>query len=671
MRKRWMVNSLFLAYCMTGVYADESLTLGELTVTATQNPKLKADEAPVSVDVLTSEEIKEKGITRLEELFKHTSGVDAKTAGGSVMPVIRGLSDEQVLILVDGVRLSDERPGGNHILSIDPAQIERMEIVKGSGSVLYGAGAIGGVVNIITKKASKEKSDTLAISGEVGVGYESNNDAKKLEGQLNGSLKELNFYVGGVNRDSDNVESPEEEVKFSFYDGYTVWGGGDYTFGNWNAAINLWQNKADIGITTPRKFVSDYYKDEKHTKADAKLTYTNDSNMLRGFELIASWQKHNRHRIIEPDTSKLVDIQVDKQTSSLRGQWTLKPNEKHRIITGFDFFDEELTSTRVMGGFPAVIEKFNGVPVMSPSSRDGLGVFFKDEFAYSETLHLTSGIRYDSIKAATDGAPTPFFITLPQSDTDAAFSGELGAVYKLSKTTNIFANIGRAFRAPTLIERYFFGPHDGPSQDRGNPDLDPETSFNIDVGVRIRTEKYQFSASLYHNSVDDLIQKTLINPSEPPVSRIYQYQNISEARIYGGELDAKYFVDDTWSIFFSGTLTRGEDTGADRPLNGISPYKANYGVNYEREFDAFYLNAELSALSAMEQDRVGVEENTTPGYTTVDFKVYLTHDSGISASFSMENLFDKKYYDHLSYGWQVLDYAAMGRNAKFELSYKF
>jgi len=666
-----MINSLFLAHCMTGVYADELLTLGELTVTATQNPELKADEAPVSVDVLTSEEIKEKGITRVEELFKHTSGVDAKTAGGSVMPVIRGLSDEQVLIMVDGVRLSDERPGGNHILSIDPAQIERMEIVKGSGSVLYGAGAIGGVVNIITKKAPKEKSDTLVLSGELGVGYESNNNAKKLEGQLNGSLKDLNFYIGGVNRDSDNIESPEEEVKFSFYDGYTIWGGGDYTFGNWNAAINLWQNKADIGIAAPRTFVSDYYKDEEHTKADAKLTYSNDSGMLRGFELIASWQEHNRHRIRQADTNKLVDIQVDKETSSLRGQWTLKPNEKHRIITGFDFFDEDLTSTRVMNGFPPVIEKFNGVPVISPSSRDGLGVFLQDEFAYSKALHLTAGIRYDSIKAETDGAPSPFFITSPESDTDTAFSGEVGVVYKTSETTNIFANIGRAFRAPTLIERYYFGPHDGPAQDRGNPDLDPETSLNMDVGVRIRNEKYHFSASLYHNSVNDLIQKSLTNPGDPLPLQIYEYQNVSKAKIYGGELDAKYFVDDAWSIFFSGTLTRGEDTSADRPLNGITPYKANYGVNYERELDAFYINAELSALSAMEQDRVGVEEKPTPGYTTVDFKVYLTHNSGIRTSFSVENLFDKTYHDHLSYAWQELDYAAMGRNAKFEISYKF
>ena len=662
---------LVSAVLAAALHADESIQLEEYTITATQNPELKSSEAPVPVSVVTSEEIEQKGITTVKELFEHTSGVDAKTAGGSVMPVIRGLSDEQVLILVNGVRLSDERPGGNHILSIDPAQIDRLEIVKGPGSVLYGAGAVAGVVNIITKKAPRGESEEFEISGEVGAGYGGNNNAKSAKAQINASSKDLNFYIGGVKRKSDNIKSPQEEVKFSFYDGYTIWAGGGYTSGNWNTAINLWQTKADIGITAPRNFVADYFKDETHTMGDLKISYQSESGILRQFDMLAGWQEHNRHRIRKPNEEKLVDIHVDKETPTLRGQWILVPSEANRITTGFDLYNEDLSSSRVMDGFPPAIAKFNGVSVIAPSSRTGVGIFLQDEYKFSEKLNMTTGLRYDSIETKTDGAPPPFFITSPQSDTDSAFSGALGLVYKTSEYSNIYANVGRAFRAPTLIERYYFGPHDGPAQDRGNPNLDPEISLNTDIGARIKTDKYKASISLYYNTVDDLIQKSLINPEDPVPEQIYQYQNISKAKLYGGELDASYFINDIWSLFFSGSITIGDDESDDRPLDAIPAAKVRYGVDYDTYWSSMDINLELSATSAAHQDRVGIGEKETPGYTTADFRAYLVHDSGVNALFSVENIFDKTYYDHLSYGWQQLDYASMGRNIKFELNYKF
>lgn len=651
--------------------ADESVELGEVSVTATQNPQLKATQAPVSVAVISSDTMQQQGVTTTKEIFEQTSGVDAKSAGGSVMPVIRGLSDEQVLILVNGVRLSDERPGGNHILSIDPAQIEKVEIVKGSGSVLYGAGAIGGVVNIITKKSVQTEDDNLTVSGEVGLGYGNNNNEKRAKGQINLSGKNLNLYLGGIKRKSDDIKSPEEDVKFSFYDGYTVWGGGDYTMGDWSIALNIWQNRADIGITAPRDFVSDYYKDETHTMGDTKIAYRSDTGLLRKFSLVASHQEHNRHRIRQPDENKLTDIKVDKDTSTLRGQWVLVPNDMHRVTTGFDLFDEDLTSSRIMNGYPPVIGKFSGVPVISPSSRDGIGVFMQDAITLSECWSMTAGVRYDSIETKTDGAPEPFFITSPQSDRDSAMSGEIGVVYHINKKSNIYANISRAFRAPTLIERYYFGPHDGPSQDRGNPNLDPEISLNSDIGVRIATDDYRASFSLYYNSIDDLIRKILTNPTDPVSEQIYQYQNITNAKIYGGELDFSYFISDTLSLFVSGSFIKGEDDDTGGALTAIPANKARYGVNYETYWSDMDINLELSATSAARQDEIGVGEKETPGYTTVDFKTYLIHSNGINASLSFENILDKKYYDHLSYGWQQLNYAAMGRNIKFELNYKF
>ncbi|HHD72530.1 MAG TPA: TonB-dependent receptor, partial [Epsilonproteobacteria bacterium] len=216
-----------------------------------------------------------------------------------------------------------------------------------------------------------------------------------------------------------------------------------------------------------------------------------------------------------------------------------------------------------------------------------------------------------------------------------------------------------------------FGPHDGPAQDRGNPNLDPEISLNIDIGARVKTDDYQVSASLFHNTVHDLIQKVLINPNDPVPLQIYQYQNVSDAALYGGELDASYFINDEWNLFASASLTIGENKSDDNPLNSIPPAKVRYGANYETYWKDMDINLELSAVSAAKQDRNGIGEKKSPGYTTADFRANLIYDNDIKVLFVVENIFDKKYYDYLSYGFQELDYASMGRNVKIEVGYTF
>ncbi|MCD6172533.1 MAG: TonB-dependent receptor [Sulfurimonas sp.] len=667
MKKTYIVYAILL---LTSI--SNAQMLDPVTVTATQNPELKTDEAVLPVDIINKDFIEQKNITSLHELFSHTSGVDVITAGpGSVMPIIRGLSHEQVLILVDGVRLSDERPGGNHVLSIDPAQIDRVEIVKGPGSVLYGAGAVGGVVNFITKKALKGKTEEFKISGEIGLSYETNNNTKKQRAQINASSSKLNFYVGATNKKSDNIKTPDEDLKFSFYDGYTVWGGGDYSYGNWNTEINLWQTKADIGIAAPRTFLNDYYKDEIHTMINGKVSYINKGAFFEAFNLQFGWQEHNRHRIRKPDATKLVDIKVDKETKTLRAQFILLPSQIHRITAGIDMFDEELTSTRIMDGFPPAVGKFNGVPVMAPSSRTGIGVFAQDEIAINHKFNITLGARIDSIKAKTDGAPPPYFLTSAHSDTDTALSGSIGGIYKLNEHTKVYANLGRAFRAPTIIERYYSGPHDGPAQDQGNPNLDPEESVNFDIGMRFKGKNYRTSIGLFYNKVDNMIKKILTNPSAPISTQIYTYKNISKAELYGGEFDGIYYISDEFSTFGSMMFTKGNNETTNQPLTAIPPLKAKYGINYEREINNYYLLLELSAESAMKQDDTGEGEKETPGYTIANFRVHVSHDNGLSTSLSVENMFDRVIYDHLSYAWQSLDYASIGRNIKLDVSYKF
>lgn len=651
-----------------------ALNLEEVTVTATQNSLLKVDKAPVLVDVLTEEFINQKNITSIGELFKHSSGIDAKTAGpGSVMPIIRGLSHEQVLVLVDGVRLSDERPGGNHVLSVDPAQVQRVEFVKGPGSVLYGAGAIGGVVNFITKKESKENSsDEFKVNGDLGLGYSSNNSEKLQKFSLQAASKDISLYAGVSNKDSDNLkDSDGNEINYTFYDGHTIWGGGDIRFGAWKAGLNLWQSIADIGITAPKNFIEDNYKDEKHTMINSDLSYASLNTLLKKFDLKLGWQKHTRHRVIKTDDSKLIDIYVDKETKTLRGQFVFVPNSMYRITTGMDLFDEDLTSTRAMKNFPPAIGKFDGVPVMAPSSRDGIGAFVQNEIKVDDYTNITAGLRYDKIKSTTDGSKAPYFITSKDSDTDSSFSGSLGIVYQLSKVTNMYTNIGRAFRAPTIIERYYHGPHDGPAQDRGNPNLNPEKSINTDFGFRFKGDNYVSSFGLFYNEVDNLIKKVLINPTEAIANQIYQYQNISKAKLYGGEFDIEYFIDDSISLFGSLSYTKGKDVQLDRPLTAISPLKAKYGLIYDSYLNRYPLSVEVSGESVKRQNKIGVGEKVTPGYSIYNLRANLLNFKDTKISLSAENIFNKKNYDHLSYSWQKLGNSSMGRNIKFNISYKF
>jgi len=645
--------------------------LDEFVVTATQDDTLRAFDAPVPVNLITNEEMKRQNIFSLPELFQNEPGMDAVTAGpGSLHPVIRGHGQGRVLVLVDGVRLEEERPGGNHVFSIAPSQIERVEVVRGPGSVLYGSGAIGGVINIITKKAPYSSNDDFRASGEVITQYESASDG--IAGSAHGYTGQgsYNVYAGASYRDSNDIDTPEGELRFSHYQGYTGWIGGNYIWDNASAEIRYWQIEADIGIPAPATFVRDEFEGELHRMLSADLRYEPAPDWFEEAALLLSWQEHNRNRIRKPNALGIVNIQVEKDAWSLRPQLTLTPTENHRITTGLEFWLEDLTSSRFIANLPPAAT-FSGVPVMAPSQREGLGLFAQDDYSVSEQLNLIVGIRYDRIETNTDGSPAPYFITSSQSDTDEAFSGSIGAVYSLTENINLFANAGRAFRAPTLIERYFFGPHDGPGQDRGAPNLDPEISWNWDAGIRKETELWSASASLFYSQVDDLIQKKLTNPGAPPASQIFQFQNIAEAQLYGFELEGSYQVHADVQLFGWVSWVEGNDQTNDQPLTDIPPLKVRYGALFEKEINGQQFFAELSALSAARQNREGAGESETAGYTVVDIRAGITINDDWQINAAIENVFDKTYANHLSSAWQSLGYRETQRNFQLSASYSF
>lgn len=217
--------------------------------------------------------------------------------------------------------------------------------------------------------------------------------------------------------------------------------------------------------------------------------------------------------------------------------------------------------------------KFDSVPVIPDSTRVGLGAFVQDEIAIGDRWVVTPGLRADLIEAQTDGHPR-HQLTGKETSGSSAVSGNLGVLYKASNAVNLYGNIGRAFRAPTLLELYFYGPHDV-GNDIGTPDLDPETSWNVDIGMKTRTARLQMMVSAFYNLVDDYIVKENLGNGD------YLYMNYAEVSLYGAEAGLDYEWGGGLSTFASVSYVRGEndDTGAD--LAGIPPLKCRYGVRYD------------------------------------------------------------------------------------------
>ncbi len=669
------VTALLLSATFCIAEGTEPISLDDIVITPTGSAK-EIFNTSLSVSLITEQQMDNQTIVFIEDIFKNEPGVDAVTAGpGSVHPIIRGLHGERILILVDGIRLSEERPGGNHIFSLDPAQIKQVEIVRGPSSVLYGSDAIGGVINFITKRSFQETGSDFRIGGDAEIQYQDNGEGWKEIINLKMGKDNFNAYFGGTYQDTKNIKNRAGEVKNSFYDGFTVWTGGNYIGDNWETTLDYSLMNADIGIPAPSTFDKDYFKGEKHQRMAFGLKNYNILSFIDELSIDFGWQRHNRHRYRRKTTGipeiivgdMQVEIWLDIDTYTLKPQAIWIPNETHTFTYGLDSFYEDASSDRVIKDTKSswVNPKFSGVPVIPDSYKKGIGVFAQDDIKLSELLIVTPGLRFDYIKAETDGNPR-HAIKDPTSNTSHALTGNLGLLYKINNVLNWYGNIGRAFRAPTLLELYFYGPHDV-ANDIGNPDLKPEESWNFDTGIKVKTEKMNAIFSIFYNTIDDYIAK------EKQADGDYMYKNYSKVELYGAEAGLDYDLGYGLSVFANISAVDGKDKNDDQYLPAIPPLHSSYGGKFETKiYNKYGYWLELTGESAAKQNHLGPNERETSGYTVGNIRTGLNINNNWKIVFAVENFTDKLYEKHTSAAWQefgISDQA--GRNVKLQAKVSF
>ena len=459
----------------------------EVTITATRTPTASR-EIGQALTVITSEDIEIQGARDVLQVLETVPGINVVRTGsfGSTASVfVRGGENDFNLILIDGVQVN--QPGGGFDLAdLTTTNIERIEIVRGPSSVLYGANATVSVINIITRKGEGKLSGNAKFEG-------GSFDSYLFRGELNGGVDRFRYSVGAHYSDSD----------------------GFYDFNNQYDKIELSANTvfkldSEASITAHAR----YFDSEYHFPTDAggQIVDPNDFRQTKEYLYSISYE----------------DQLSERYTTRVQYGYYRRDLESFTVEDGVvDFFDStfEITENRNHLDWQNTIQLNPGNLLMVGTSfereqsetedlgRRSVGFYIQEQFSWGERLFLTAGGRYDN------------------NDRFESFAtGSLSAAYLPTDQLKIRSSIGNGFRAPSFFEILGF-PDFGIV---GNRSLNPEKNLGIDFGFDYfsRSGRGGISATLFLNWFSDLIEFTFLVPAGTP-----NYLNVEKAQAQGLELD--------------------------------------------------------------------------------------------------------------------------------------
>lgn len=635
---------------------------------------------------------------------------------GSTRVNIRGVEDNRIVQMVDGVRLPDYYNGGgptNYTMNAASAPMpdfmRQVEIVRGPASSLYGSDALGGVVGYITLNPSD------IASGD-----------KKQGLRLRGS------YFGGNDSFSGSVLGALRSETIEVLLGYAQMRGEETKNMGTEEAFGPNRSKANPAHTDDRGAIAKFilrpaqgHKISLMFEGREQETQTQIMRVPASMSRVSAMNGDDESRRIRtsleyehiPSASfydRLTARLYNQNSETQNSNYQRRSNARYTSATGCsasssgaptatcdirqDFYFEQQTtgfglqldSAFQLGGDSHLLtygvdlmrqqveEKRDGrvlntntglvtyslagesYPLrdFANGTTDTLGLFVQDEIALSGgRFSLTPGIRYDytSLKPEMDALAQQVLTIIKREAVEqshSAFSPKLGAQWKLSESIVTYGQIASGFRAPNYNEvngafrnaaqLYAFTP---------NPDLKPETSVGVELGLRMRGASTRGQVSIFDNHYKDFIENVRLNcPSDPNCVAIgstnyvtYMSKNLSTVRIYGAEFRGSWDIMPKWRADTALAYSHGTNEETNQPLNSIEPLRMTLGLAY----DTGLWGGEGRLRGAARKTRIDDTAGTyfrTPGYATTDISAWVKPSRDTRIVLAVNNLFDQKYY---------------------------
>src|SRR3989339_6585 len=645
------------------------LSLPEITITATRiiDDTFNVSK-PVSVTGGDSSVI-QKSIMMNEALDESPGVFMQKTTQGHGSPIIRGFIGRENLVLIDGIRLNNStlRSGPvQYMNTVDNFMVDRIEIVRGPGSSLYGSDALGGVINIITENPVSTVPFTAKIisRGDSSV----NGTATRLE--ANGKAGEFNYLFGGTYKNIGNLraggnfgvltptgfneQDANGKISYNISKDADVTLNYQYTRQNEVPLYDSYKGaRMFSGTGGYEKYI--YNPQERHL-GWIKYEQQNVSSWMDSFSVAASFQRQFEGRQLQKTGKTTVSEYEDNvDTLGFTPQFTSKI-DNNKLVYGFEYYQDYVQSRYWDYNTNTQSRAEDSLKSTFPdgSKYNTAGVFLADEWQVSENFKFIPEARYSRFEYNSIIRGNPVVSNI--GEVFQNITGNLGAMYKITKGVNLCGNISQGFRAPNLDDLVTLRV-ENLGIDVPNYDLRPEKNTNIEIGVKGEFERINWSAFYYFSDVTDKIDRKPGDYNGVTVidgKPVYQKFNIGKGQLQGSELNGRLFIDDmfNWSIYGNLTWTEGKNLTDCEPLSRVPPLNGMLGVRYEISdwgLEAYTKFAgRQDALSTRDKTDSRMDPNGTPAWFTLNARGNLKINDSIKINSGVENILDRGYRLHSS-----------------------
>lgn len=687
----------------TAAFAEESMpefSLDTMVVTATRTMK-EIQAVPASVSVVTAQDIEERNAMSVQEAIQYLPGVYMdQSAQGSIQ--MRGFGTTDILILVDGQQMNTTYNGSANLNSIPVENIERIEVLRGAASSIYGGHAVGGVINITTKEAKEGTHVSAAVS------YGSNNTWKKSL-QVNSKVNDKwSFGLGYENRKADGYYGAYRTASGKAGTGqYTAnlpqLSDGSYVYGS--QGERDWDHK---NYTAYVKYNFDDSKSLKYSfmKTDTEFSYANAKSYVRDANgkpvytgsvttqngdviSIKASSFYGYENFLERDTHSLtyrdednkftasfgyVNTREDGYTSpsvpssytdidwSGSGSYSPHPGKvynfelekawenigKHTVVVGANYKQEEMLQKRF-----TLSNWKNEDSIISQYAQDegkvkSMALFIQDEYKFNDPLTMYVGLRLDHYEKGSGSFwnTDSDFSASSASETYNELSPKIAFDIKADEKTNYYVSYGHSFNPPPMymiyryseFSSYWYLP---------NPDLDPETSDTYEIGMKKRlSDNTDIDISLYHIKTDDRIAASGVLPGESYEGKgVKKYINYDSETRRGVEFEINHKFSDKFNAYLNYAWQRGviKTKGVESNDYDIPKHLLHAGVGYNYEkwnalLDCQYVSARQRPDDA--SNEYGAEDAFFIVNTAINYKIA----KDMTLQFGVTNLLDREFY---------------------------